>query len=120
LIAGEVANPRPEPKDAKNRTSFAAAIKAQFRQLAEAMTPRVPTPSRQRQRTEDEGRAAFGIAARNIMRRAVRLPAETYAAATAYLSDTLDWLNLWQEQPLHDDPAADKTAAQGQYLYPHL
>jgi hypothetical protein len=50
------------------------------------------------------------------MRRAVRLPAAAFAAV-AYLSDTLDWLNLWhQADQLHDE----FEPAQPQHLYPHL
>jgi len=60
------------------------------------------------------------MAAAKIVRRAVRIPAEAYAAATDFLSDTLDWLNLWQDQPPHHDPAANETAVPGQYLYPHM
>jgi hypothetical protein len=113
---GEI--PRQEPERAKTQTSFAATLKEQFRRLAQFLTPReapAPKPLQRRRRTEETG-GGFKLAARQIMRRAVRLPAAAYAAV-AYLSDTLDWLNLWhQADQLHDD----FEPSQPQHLYPHL
>jgi hypothetical protein len=100
-----------------------AAIKQLFRDVKTALTGKAPAaqPTQRRRRGEDTGQAAFRMAARKIVRRVVvTLPAEAYARATAYLSDTLDWLNLWQDQPPQDDPAADEAAAPAQHLYPHL
>jgi len=55
------------------------------------------------------------------MRRVGRLPAEAYAAASAYLFDTLDWMNPWHHEPDPQDcPEADETATPQGYLYPHL
>ena len=52
------------------------------------------------------------------MRRAARIPVEAYATATAYLTDTLDWLNQWHQ---HDDEANDDfRSAPSDHLYPHL
>ncbi len=68
-----------------------------FRDAVKALTRRdddEPPPPRRRSGETDK---AFGMAARAALRRAVRLPAEAYAEATAYLSDTLAWLNLWQD-----------------------
>ena len=45
---------------------------------------------------------------------------EEPAAAPVPEWNTLDWLNLWHEEPLHHDPAAHEAAAPGQHLYPHL
>ena len=120
-----MANPRPEPQRARNPASFAAAIKAQFRQLASAIMPHTqtpaPAPQRRRSSSEDTGQAAFRMAARKIMRRVGRLPAEAYAAASAYLFDTLDWMNPWHHEPDPQDcPEADETATPQGYLYPHL
>jgi hypothetical protein len=57
------------------------------------------------------------MAARVTLRRAARLPAEAYAVATGYLCDTLDWLNLWQDNAdnghWHDD---DFSAKQEQHI----
>jgi hypothetical protein len=113
---GEI--PRQEPERAKDRTSFVAMLKEQFRQLAQFLTPReAPTPQpAPRRRRREETRGGFNLAARQIMRRAVKIPAAAYAAV-AYLSDTLDWLNLWhQADQLHDD----FEPSQPQHLYPHL
>jgi hypothetical protein len=83
---------------------FRAAVKA-----IAARDPDAPQPRRSR-RSGETGKA-FTMAARTVMHRAVRLPPQAYAAATAFLADTLDWLGLWQHDPaaageLTDDPAA--------------
>ena len=58
------------------------------------------------------------MAAGKILRRAARIPVEAYATATAYLTDTLDWLNQWHQ---HDDEANDDfRSAPSDHLYPHL
>jgi hypothetical protein len=65
-------------------------------------------PAPRRRRSEDTGKAAFQRAAKNIVRRAVRLPVDAFSAATGYLWDTLDWLNQWHSDPLDpSDPAND-------------
>lgn len=76
-----------------------------------------PAPEMKRKRREETGRA-FRMTARKIMRRTVRLPAEAYARATAYLADTLDWLNLWH----HNDEqfTEEIQSAASDHLYPHL
>ena len=58
------------------------------------------------------------MTARKIVRRAAQLPAEVYAAASGYLSETLDWLNLWHSNhaPV-DEPLADLYTEQ---QYPSL
>lgn len=48
------------------------------------------------------------------IRCAVELPPEAYAGVAAYLSDTLDWLNLWQDAAGgSEDPDSDFEANQG-------
>jgi hypothetical protein len=37
------------------------------------------------------------MTAKAIMRPTARIPADAYAKATRYLSDTLEWLALWQD-----------------------
>jgi hypothetical protein len=80
-----------------------------FREVKKAITREVPAPQpTPRRRKEDTGRAAFQMAARKITCRAVRIPAEAYAAATAYLWDTLDWLHQWHSDLLaHHEPASE-------------
>jgi hypothetical protein len=88
--------------------AFTEAIKKLFREVKTALTCKAPAPQPSRRRTEDTGRAAFQMAARKIMRRAVRFQTQAYAAASAYLWDTLDWLNQWHSDPLtHYDPASE-------------
>lgn len=99
--------------------AFTDAVKRQFRELVSAITHRAPAPEpeQRRRRGEDTGRA-FRMAARKIMRRTARLPIEAYAAATGYLSDTLDWLNQWHHPD--DDASEDFQPMQSDHLYPHL
>jgi hypothetical protein len=91
----------------KNRT-IAGAIKALFGQASKILTrldEDAPQPSRRRR---GETEKDFGPAAARILRRATKKTA--YRAARAWLSDTLDWLNLWQanagENNLDDDFSA--------------
>jgi hypothetical protein len=87
----------------KNQT-IAGAIKGWFREAVKAVTGRdedEPQPvSRRRSGETDRG---FAMAAKAALRRAVRVPADAYAAVTAYLSDTLDWLNLWESNAESSD-----------------
>jgi hypothetical protein len=78
-------------QERKTRPAFTETLKRQFREMMKAMTDRPPAPeaTQPRRRTEDTGRAALRMAAGKIVRRAVRIPAAAYAAAT-YLWDTLD------------------------------
>jgi len=98
-----------------------------FRDVNKAITSAAaaPQPKQRPRRTEETGRAAFHMAARKIMRRTARLPAEAYAAATACLWDTLNWLNQWHSDPLiNHEPAtevdADVDASPSNYLSLHL
>jgi len=86
---------RDTARGTKNQT-IAGAIKGWFREAVKAITGRDEDepPPVLRRRSGETGRG-FAMAAKAALRRAVRVPPEVYAAATAYLSDTLDWLNLW-------------------------
>lgn len=66
-----------------------------FRAAVKACTGRAEEEpvSQRRRRSGDTGRAFCG-AGRALLRRIVQLPPQAFIAA-AYLSDTLDWLNLW-------------------------
>ena len=106
------------PAPDRKAPRFAETLKREFRELMKALTCKPPDPAPARRRkTEDTGRA-FAAAARNIMRRAVRLPAAAYAAAV-FLSDTLDWLNPWHHETATElDENFQHTAPP--HLYPHL
>jgi hypothetical protein len=81
-----------------------AAIRQLFRHVKNVLTANdAPAPEVKRKRREETGRA-FQMTARKLVRRAVRIPAEAYVRATAYLADTFDWLNQWHHQ---DDIAED-------------
>ena len=93
------------------------AIKQLFRAIKNALTRNdEPVPKVKRKRREETGRA-FRITARKLLRRVERIPTEAYARATAYMADTLDWLNQWHH---HDEHLTeDLKPAANDHLYPH-
>jgi hypothetical protein len=94
------------------------SIKRLFGSVKKAITRQgQPAPEPNRKRREETGRA-FRMTARELVRRAVRMPAEAYARATAYLADTLDWLNFWHHHEEHS--TEDVQPATNDHLYPHL
>jgi len=113
----------PRPTQGSIKISLGATIKERFRQLARSLTPReapAPQPTLRRRRT-DETRGGFKLAARQIMRRAVRIPAAAYETI-AFLSDTLDWLNPWHSGD-ESNPGEFNESFEPipqQHLYPHL
>ena len=109
------------------------AIRQLFRAAVNVVTRRgenpQPTPRRRRRGETDKG---FVAACRAMLRRVVRTgatardcdaalqpappafatagsvrepiaPTSAYASTSLYLSDTLDWLNLWQDNAAYDD-----------------
>jgi len=78
---------------------FREKLMGQFREVVKHLVRRspAPQPTARRRRGEDTSRAAFRQAAKQIMRRAARLPAAAYQAVE-FLSHTLDWLNPWHHQ----------------------
>ena len=85
----------------KARTIF-GAIKEQFRKV-KAITQRggdEPQPKARRRKGGEDTRDAFPAAARKMARRAIRQP---LVATTIFLSETLDWLNIWHH---HDFTAS--------------
>jgi len=106
----------------KNRTSIgsAAAIRQHFRAAAKTVTRRDRDEPQARQRKSGEDtRSAFRCVALAIGRRS-RL-SQTYAAATVFLSEMLDRMNIW----CHDTAAPhsehyDSFDTKQDYLSPHL
>lgn len=121
----------------------AAPVKPSFRQAAKEIAIKKPPdeqpapPARRRRDGETRGggmltvarrfmrhilRRQFGKAARTSWERP--LPPEPapdfrpYSTATAYLSDTLEWLNLWDQNAEGFDE--EFHAAPQDHLYPHL
>jgi hypothetical protein len=102
----------------KKRTS--AAIKRLFGEAGKAQTQRDagPKPAPRRRRGGDTVASVFATAARAVVRRVAWLLPEGHAAV--FLSDTLDWLNLWHhdeagsvlDDEVHDTPP--------NHLFPHL
>ena len=95
-------------------------VRELFRGAIKAITRRAeddpPPPHRRGGR---DTRTLFPAAARQIMRRTARVPAQAYAAASAYLADTLDWLNLWADE--FDSGAELKDGVDAKkHLSPHI
>jgi hypothetical protein len=104
----------------KNRT-ITEAIKKLFRETGKTFARRdvdEPQPEQRRRRNGETDRS-FGPASRAILRRAIKLPSAAYAGAT-FLSDALDWLNLWRVDPVatRDPDAAIHTETN--HLFPHF
>jgi len=110
-------NQEPEKGIPARRLFQPGAIKHLFRAVKNAVTRNRPAaPEMRRKRREETGRA-FRMTARKLVRRVTRIPAEAYARATAYLADTLDWLNQWQNYDDHF--SEDAKPAANDDLYPH-
>jgi hypothetical protein len=76
----------------------AGAIKAAFRQTVKAITrPKEEEPKPQTRRRRGDSDRALRMTARATLRRVPPLPPQAFATATAFLADTLDWLNLWHD-----------------------
>jgi hypothetical protein len=63
-----------------------------------------PAPEPSKRKRKDQGEAGRGFAFRKAKRQLTRRKpapppqsAPDFARATLYLADTLDWLNLWQD-----------------------
>jgi hypothetical protein len=102
----------------KHRT-ITGAIKGLFRTAVRAITRRDEDEPQPRRRSGETGKA-FAMAARATLRRAVGLPAQAYAGATAFLSETLDWLNLWHNDADAAAELNDGAEPQQNFLFPHL
>jgi hypothetical protein len=72
------------------RTQSQSGVFSSFKRAARAIARRY------------DPRRAFAQAA-HIMRRAFPLPAEAHAPALAYLAQSLDWLNLWEDNAAAED-----------------
>jgi hypothetical protein len=108
---------RREPKGAKSESDrgLGAALRQQFRELVKVLTRSGPEPKLRprRQRRREEAGRSFRTAARNMLRRVVRLPA--IASAAELLWDTLDWLNPWH----HHDAAGTNEIDEGLHYTEH-
>ena len=50
--------------------------------------------------------------------RTIKLPAEAYAGARAYLADTLDWFNLWQHDQVGGGESTSHFDTNSDHLFP--
>jgi Relaxase/Mobilisation nuclease domain len=97
-----------------------ASLKLHFRATVRALFKRSPSPQPQtRRRRTGETVGTFRIAARNLLRPIVRLPA--VARAVGFLNDALPWLHLWEwnEVPDQDFAANAANGDTDKHLSPH-
>lgn len=87
-----------------------------FRRAARALSRRA-APSPEKSRRRRSGEAAGSAFRKTATRIAIRVPA-AYAAAGAFLSDTLDWLNLWHDNEAGLDDGFEQPSPN--HLFPHL
>jgi hypothetical protein len=103
----------------ENRT-IPGAVRELFRGVGKAIARRAEDdPPPPRRRGGGDTRTLFPAAARKIMRRTARVPGQAYAAASAYLADTLDWLNLWGDE-LDSDAELKGDIDAKKHLSPHV
>lgn len=96
------------------------AIALLFRAAAKGVSQRAQSPQpKAKRRSGGDARGAFGMAAKPTLCRAATGQKQSYAAAAAFLSDTLDWLNLWQDN-LDYGNELDVSNTEQNYLSPHL
>jgi hypothetical protein len=95
----------------KTAINGAAAIRVLFKSVKEILLSSdddEPQPARRRRGETDKG---FAAACRSILRRAARSEVSAVSDAALYLSDTLDWLNLWQDNAGNDHWQEDDFSA---------
>jgi hypothetical protein len=73
-----------------------------FRATAKAVTriAAEPQPKTRRRRSGEDSRELFPVAARRHIRRVQAT--HVYATASIFLSETLDWLNIWHPDNSHN------------------
>lgn len=129
---------RDTAEGSKNRT-IAGAIESLFRSVAKAIIGRdedEPQPETRRRRSgETEGdlrkpvvrsylaakpaaRGRYAALRPTKVEAAVFAPADAYAGAGMCLADTLDWLNLWQDNAANDHWFADDFSAKQDRYFP--
>ena len=99
--SAELTPPRPAPGSDEKKPGFGATLRYLFRQLAKRLT--IPEPVQRRRKEETRG--AFGRALQNIMRRIRRPEAPPPEPGSLWLADTMDWLQLWREEPITEPEA---------------
>jgi hypothetical protein len=127
--------------------TLAGVIKMLFRKAKKPITKREdlapPSKTKRTSRGGDTGRASFTISPRKIIRHATKLsrhlfaranrtigpsatvsprPSESHVATPAFLSDTIDWLNLWHNDATtsNDSCLASGIGMKTNHLSPRL
>jgi hypothetical protein len=90
----------------QTKPGLGAALKKLFRQVVKVVTGRdadAPAPKKaSRRRSGEDGARLFKKAATRVTRQALRSVVRAFGAPP-WLADTLDWLDLWQQ----NEPAVD-------------
>lgn len=103
------AGQRFQPAVDRKPPGIAQTIRQLFREVKKALTGKAPAPKpAQRRRRGEETRSAFRLAFQKIMRR-IRPPATPPPPAESlWLADTMDWMQLWHEEPNSGPEAYDE------------
>jgi hypothetical protein len=98
---------------------FATTLKRQFRAAVQALFKRTPSPEPQPgRRRSGEAVGSFRLAARNLLRPIIRLPA--VSRAVGFLNETLPWLHLWEWNETADLDFSDEASVRDDnHLSPH-
>ena len=92
-----------KPSENRSTAGKAGVIGRLFRAIAKALTRHEDAPPPKKSGRGDETRRAqFVKVARRLTWLRLR-PRNTAASALTWLTDTLDWLDLWQHNELTDD-----------------
>ena len=94
--AAPIRDPPAADRSAKPRLFLPSAIKQLFHEVKKALTFNAKNPVQRRRRTEDT-RSGFRAAAVRLVR-SIFHPREG-EPERPWLSDTLEWLQLWTEEP---------------------
>jgi len=108
--------PPPERRDSGELSRAGPAARGRYARLGE--THRAVEREQSAAPSSSAAGETFGEAARAATQ---PIPADIHEGATAYLSDTLDWLNMWEANSLYDaDELDDHYDTQQNYFSPHL
>jgi hypothetical protein len=90
-----------QERAAPTATTCAPSAQKSWKLAARNLVQREPAASKPRRRRRGDARGTFRAAAKMTLRQAVELVAVVRAGS--FLSDTLDWLNLWENNTQTND-----------------
>jgi hypothetical protein len=122
----------------KPSPNASTAIRALFSAAKVLLCPKDEPKPQARRRRGETGKDGFALAWRRMLRRAARADpvargryaglraegartrADVYASVAMYLSDTLDWLNLWQDNGNNENWLDDEFSAKLNQNFPQF